>query len=482
MFDRNRLLFYAVGITLIYLFPLQAQQRLDVAGMGLGRATVAFARGTDALTVNPATIITNDTSTTLRFTIMPIGAMVGSSVFTIKDINYYFGGDGTLDASGHWNPRYLPPNERDKFVRMVDNGSIASQIETMPLGVVVTIPNGGAVGFSIVNSLQLQLRFPSNFSKIFNGYGGKEPLDLSGGLYNAILFTSYGLSYAQNVRAADTNRDFLNSSSIGLTVKFVRGALLQEIDRSNSAIITPFVPASWDSTYDWAIDLRYKAQQAGISPQEVGIENFTGFGGSTAGTGLGLDMGFWGTFTKPDSMGRQASFAVSLLDIGSISWSIATKSYNATVRDTIKGIAQISDEQIDRLKGIARTEHFNTLLPMRVRVGVAVPLGTTVWNIPITGVADYTQGLITTGINTTIPRLGIGVQFGEKGILGRVGLQVGGIEGLGISAGIGSNWETVNFDISVGSIRAMLGYASAHLFDYSFGMKFRLPMQKLQFF
>lgn len=461
---------------------LNAQNRLDIAGMGLGRATVAFARGTDALTINPANIFTPDTISSIRFTVMPVGAMVGSSVFSIKDINYYFGGDGTLDASGRWNPRYLPPQERDKFVQLIDNGTISAQVETMPIGVVVTVPNFGAVGFSIVNSLQLQLRFPTNFSKIFDGYGGKEPLDLSGGLYNSLLFTSYGLSYAQSIRAADTNRNFLNTVNIGVTVKLVRGFSIQEIDQSNTAKITPYIPETWDSTYNWAIDLRYKAQAAGISPQEAGIGNFTGFGGTSAGTGLGMDMGFWGTFTKPDSMGRQVSFAFSLLDVGSISWKTSTKSYNADVRDTIKGVAQLTDTQIDRLKGNARTEHFNTLMPIRFRLGVVIPLGTTVWEIPVTAVADYTQGLNTTGINTTVPRFGFGMQFGEKGIVGRIGFQAGGIEGTGISAGIGSNWETINFDISAGSVRALFGYASAHLFDYSAGVKFHLPLHKLRFF
>jgi len=480
MYGRN--IFLLLLFVLHFTAGLNAQHRLDVAGMGLGRATVAFARGTDALSVNPANIITPDSVSSLRFTVMPVGAMVGSSVFTIKDINYYFGGDGTLDASGRWNPRYLPPQERDKFVQLIDNGTISAQVETMPMGVVVTVPNFGAVGFSIVNSLQMQLRFPANFSKIFDGYGGKEPLDLSRGIYNALLFSSYNLSYAQNIKATDITRNFLYSVNIGLTVKLIRGYSIQEIDQSNTIKITPFIPSTWDSTYDWAVDLRYKAQQAGSSPLEAHLGNFTGFGGTTAGTGVGLDMGFWGAITKPDSMGRQASFAVSLLELGSVSWSISTKSYNADVRDTIKGVAQLTDAQIDRLKGNARTESFSTLLPMRIRVGVVIPIGSTVWSIPVTAMADYTQGLNIMGINTTIPRFGFGVQFGEKGILGRIGFQAGGIEGLGISAGIGSNWETVNFDISAGSVRALVGYTSAHLFDYSAGIKFHIPVHKLPFF
>ncbi len=483
MFVKKVLVIHLISILfLVCVAPLAAQQRLDVSGMGLGRATVAFARGTDALTVNPANIITNDTSLALRFTVMPVGVMVGSSVFSIKDINYYFGGDGTIDSGGHWNPRYLSPTERDEFVRMVDNGIIATQTETMPIGIVVNIPNFGSVGFSIINSLQMQLQFPANFSKIFDGYGGKDPLDLSGGLYNVLMFSSYGITYAQSIRSVDVNRDFLNTVNIGLTVKYIRGYSFQGVDKSNTAKITPFIPATWDSTYDWAVDLRYKAQQAGTLQQELSVGNFTGFGGTTAGSGIGLDMGFWGTFTKPDSSGRQASFAFSLLDIGSITWSTATKSYNADVRDTIKGIAQLSDEQIDRLKGAAHTESFITLLPMRFRLGVCIPLGTIVWGIPVTAMADYTQGLVTAGVNTTIPRVGVGFQFGEKGILGRIGFQAGGLEGLGVSAGIGSNWENVNFDISAGSVRALLGYASAHLFDYSLGVKFRVPVQSLLFF
>ena len=478
----GRTVFLIFILVICFTPSLNAQNRLDILGMGLGRATVAFARGTDALTINPANIITPDTVSMIRFTVMPVGAMVGSSVFTIKDINNYFGGDGTLDASGRWNPRILSPQERDNFVQLVDNGSITAQVETMPIGVVVTVPNFGAVGFSIINSLQMQLRFPSNFSKLFNGYGGREPLDLSGGLYNSLMFSSYGVSYAQSIRAADTNRNFLNTVNIGVTVKLVRGYSIQEIDRENTAKITPYIPATWDSTYNWAIDLRYKAQAAGISPQEAGIGNFTGFGGTSAGTGVGMDMGFWGAFTKPDSMGRQSSFAFSLLDVGSITWKSSTKSYNADVRDTIKGVAQLTDAQIDRLKGNARTEQFNTLMPIRLRLGVVIPLGTTLWEIPVTAMADYTQGLNTTGINTTVPRFGFGIQFGEKGIVGRIGLQAGGIEGMGISAGIGSNWETINFDISAGSVRALFGYSSAHLFDYSAGMKFRLPLHKLRFF
>lgn len=482
MLDRKVPVIYLICFIFCCLLPLNAQQRLDVSGMGLARSTIAFATGTDALTINPANIITSDTNLTLRFTVMPIGVMVGSSVFSIKDINYYFGGDGTIDSGGHWNPRYLPPAERDKFVQMVDGGIIATQTETMPLGIVINIPNFGAIGFSVVNSLQMQIKFPANFSRIFDGYGGKEPLDLSGGLYNTLQFSSYGVSYAQNIRASNIYQDFLNSANIGLTVKYIRGYSMQGIDASNTAKITPFVPVGWDSTYDWAVDLRYKAQQSGSLRQQLTVGNFTGIGGVTAGTGIGLDMGFWGALTKPDSMGRQASFAFSLLDIGSITWSKGTETYNADIRDTIKGVAQLTDEQIDRLKGVARTANFSTLLPMRFRVGVAIPLGTPVWGIPVTTMADYTQGLVTSGINTTIPRFGVGFQFGERGILGRIGFQAGGIEGFGVSAGIGSNWEIVNFDISAGSVRALLGYASAHLFDYSMGIKFRLPVGKLPFF
>lgn len=483
MFGSISLRFCIVALLLLSIRTLTAQQQLDISGMALGKAGVAFTQGTDALTSNPANIYRSDTSATLEWTLLSAGAMIGSSVFTIKDINFYFGGDGTVDQYGSWNPRYLSPSERDIFAQKVDNGTIAAQVETMPIGIVLTLPHFGTLGFSIVNSLQLQLQFPDKFSRIFNGYAGKERLELSGGSYSALMTSSYGVTYAQHWDFTDeSNRTYCTGLSFGGTVKLIRGMLLQNLDASNSATLTPYIPETWDSTYNWAIGVRYQARMAGSAPDELRIGNFTGFGGATAGIGMGFDLGLTTNLSMPDTNGRQAKLACSLLDIGWISWNSDSKLYRTDARDTIVGVTQVTNSQLDRLKGNALTGSYQTDLPMRLRLGVSVPLNPLLWDMPLTVMAEYTQGLNSTGANTTVPRIGLGMQVGDKGLLGRLGVQAGGVEGASITAGIGSNWETVNFDISIGSVRAALGYASAHLFNYSAGIHFRLPVAKFEYF
>lgn len=476
---------FLLGITFlltISICSLSAQQ-LDIGAMALGKAGVAFSRGTNALTTNPANIYRNDSSATLEWTVLSAGAMLGSSVFTIKDINYYFGGDGTVDVYGSWNPRYLSPTERDIFAQKVDGGTITAQVETMPIGIILTLPNSGTLGFSIVNSLQLQLQFPDNFSRIFNGYAGKERLELSGGMYSALMTSSYGVSYAQKLTIPnEDNRAYFNSISLGATVKFIRGALMQHLDASNSATLTPYIPETWDSTYNWAVSVRYQARMAGSAPDELRIGNFTGFGGATAGVGMGIDLGCTANLTEPDSSGRQALLSCSLLDIGWISWNSASKTYSADAKDTITGITQVTNSQLDIYKGQAISGSLSTLLPMRLRLGVFVPLAQRLWDMPLCVVGEYTQGFTKTGATTTTPRIGLGIQIGDQGLLGRLGMQAGGAEGASFTAGIGSNWKIVNFDISIGSMRAALGYASAHLFNYSAGIHFRLPVAKFEYF
>ncbi|MBK9248447.1 MAG: hypothetical protein IPM69_10120 [Ignavibacteria bacterium] len=469
-------------ITVLYFLSmpsLTAQSQLDISGMALGKAGVAFTRGTDALSSNPANIYTSDTTYVLHWTIMSAGALIGSSVFTIKDINYYFGGDGSVDAYGSWNPRYLSPSERDIFAQKVDNSTIVAQVETMPIGIVLTLPNSGTLGFSIINSLQLQLQFPDKFSQLFNGYAGKERLEISGGQYSALMTSSYGVTYAQNMKISGVNRSYMNYFSIGATLKFIRGSLMQELDPSNSATLTPYIPETWDSTYNWAVNVRYQARFSGSAPQELSIGNFTGFGGETTGVGMGIDFGCTTNLTEPDSSGRQAMIACSLLDYGWISWNTTSKIYTSDARDTIVGVTQVTNSQIDKLKGNAQTGGFQTDLPMRLRFGISVPLRLRLLEMPLTIMAEFTQGLKSIGANTTNPRFGLGMQVGDKGLLWRLGMQAGGIEGLSISAGIGSNWKIVNFDISIGSVRAALGYASARMFNYSAGVNFRLPVSHL---
>lgn len=475
----------SLSLCLLALFAvhvtLQAQSQLDIAGMALGKAGVASSRGTDALTSNPANMFSADTIATLRWNVLSAGALIGSSVFSIHDINYYFGGDGTVDAYGTWNPRTLTPSERDIFAQKVDNGTIVAQVETMPFALIISLPGSGTFGFSIINSMQLQLQFPDKFSRIVSGYAGKERLELAGGYYSSLMMSSYGISFAQNLTIA-TDRTHLNSLTFGTTLKLVRGSMMHHLDAANSVTLTPYLPETWDSTYNWAVNLRYQAQVAGSAPQDLRIGNFTGFGGQTGGVGMGIDIGCTTNLTPPDSLGREVLLACSLLDIGWITWNPTSKTYTADVRDTIFGITQVTNSQLDSYKGDAVSGSFSSLLPMRLRLGLSVPLSTRLWDMPLTVVGEYTQGFTNTGATTTTPRIGLGLQIGDKGLLGRLGMQAGGMEGASITAGIGSNWEMINFDISIGSVRAALGYASAHLFNYSAGINFRLPVAKFEYF
>lgn len=462
---------------LVFTMPLFAQNRLDIPGLALGRATVAFARGVDALTVNPANLALSSSSATISFTIAPIALMGGSNVMNIKDLKFFFGGDGTKDLNGNPNPRYLNESERDNLLGLIDQGKIASQIESMPLGIVVALPDIGTFGFAIVSSFQMQTQFPDNFSKLLNGYAGKVPINLVNGLYSALLYSNYQLSFATSaINADDPNRPIFGKIAFGGTVKYIRGFAFQEIDPANSISIIPFIPSSWDSTVNWATRVQYKARSAGFDPTAFTLQNFVGFGGNAAGSGFGIDVGFWGNLSSADTLARQAAFAFSILDIGTIYWKQNTSSYSADLRDTVKGVTQITTEQLNRYKGAPDNSNFSSSLPTRIRLGITCPASAFDWDFPLTAMAEYTQGLNNIGVNSTKPRFGFGLQLADKGPTLRLGLQTGGLEGLGFTGGIGFVGSVVAFDLSAGSVPAVFSYATAHWFDYAFRFRFGIQL------
>jgi hypothetical protein len=195
---------------------------------------------------------------------------------------------------------------------------------------------------------------------------------------------------------------------------------------------------------------------------------FSGLFPSTAGAGVGLDLGVSGVLYRmkgdnEQGVGHDAVyFGMAVQDVGKVRWSKNTYVRSLVgVNDTLQS-GNLSNEQFKRYEGtLDKVVEYSTALPSVFRVGLAMNVG---------AYAPEMDGTLVIGIegeaplndipgNSVDPRLSIGADWGVNDWFAlRGGLSGGGVQSFGIGLGIGLRpYDWLTIDLGSSEIEGLFG-------------------------
>jgi hypothetical protein len=456
----------AVGLCSPLTQELYSQGKADYIGTSMANANTAYSSGTSALFTNPANLISTQ-NTGMELSIGSVGIMAGNSMMSLSEFNYYFGG---VQANGRTQARTLNNEERDVFLQKFDGGRVASQVDIAPIAFTMPLSSTTTIGAAIYTTVQGNMIFPEQFSVALSGSAGAVPLSLSDISFSAMAYSAYQVSVAHEIFNSKSSTTTTSIRS-GVSIKYLQGLYYSGSGDNQSITLTPFTPAGFDSTKSWAMNVRSRIMQAGTSSE---LSPAMLFGSGSVGSGIGFDIGTTVSFTDND--GSFTNFSIAITDVGSIGWKGKESVIN--VNDTLSGVANVNQTYFDRYQPKESATDFTTSLPMRLRIGTSNRWANILGEgHHITGVFEYTQGLNCIGANTQLSQVGIGAEISQSGFIPafRAGLRIGGFSGTQITTGLGwMIYNTVGFNLSLGSITPVLSSGSTSWIDGGCGIVVRL--------
>ncbi len=312
-----------VGLTLVFLGgeAVEAGERTSIQGIGMGRTSVASARGIDAVGVNPANLA-RPLDGMVSIALSPVAVSVGSDFLNYDLYTRYFTGVAT--DSGRIGYSLSDSDKReilDAFPGSV--GHAVAEAEARPLGVAVSLGDLGTVALTMTDRVAGVITLPSSYVEfLFYGNPPGSVYDFSQTTGVGFWSREYALSYGMNLPSPV----FLRSLSAGASLKLVHGFAYYELEHFKSTLTTSAYGA-----LDGTIDLL--ARGAGLDPGGSSSTRVSPFP-DVAGSGFGLDLGVAGELTD------FLRFGIGVTDIGSMTW-------DANVRQTIATGAIHLDNPLD---------------------------------------------------------------------------------------------------------------------------------------
>ena len=182
---------------------------------------------------------------------------------------------------------------------------------------------------------------------------------------------------------------------------------------------------------------------------DVERKSNVGLFNTPAGTGLGIDFGFYAELNKAWSI----AFAVT--DLGSINWNKGTVEYNSTGSYVLEDITDetLVDSLTDAITGEGQfTESFRTKLATAMKLGVGFQLDKFLkGNFPGTMSIEfnYHQGFNELPANSKIQRFSLGTEWAPVGWFKfRTGLSTGGYDKFNWALGVGFDSGLIDFDFA----------------------------------
>lgn len=433
---------------------LSAQPYSNPVGTALGGAGAISAQDVDAIASNPALMIpqiplktaftttTQSTSTALIFTLGAVGGVGGESALNLSEISTYF---RRVDAKR----RVLSDEELRTVSSRLDGSRIGARADATLLAAVLQTPVGAfALSASVHGDAGVKL--PQGLGQLLQGYDAAQRLSITG--LNALAY-SYGnlqLGYANYIITPDVadSTSTLASLRVGGAVQYLVGYAFEEVSSARLDLAPIPVNDFPTTSYNIRANLDYTVRSAGTALLTRGQapKDAASLLNAAAGSGFGVSLGAAASLRLPGSKRDAWKIAVSLTDIGGITWSSA-RFARVSFQDSIKSIVPLATDStyLQRLRDTAdRKQSVSRGLATRLHIGFAFDYGA-YFDLPMPLVLNvqYTQGLSESGFNTTAPRLTLGMAWENRGWLPsvRTGVAVGGQEGILWSAGLGWNVE-----------------------------------------
>jgi hypothetical protein len=411
----------------------------DARNYGMAKTANAVSRGVFANGINPANIIAFPSNNLEISTIIPFPSLSvkgGTNFISIDDINYFFGG-----VNGQ--ARYLDANDKQRLMDLFAGGGTGGLSVTLNLFMISIIPDPsiGAFSFAVNDVAAFKCTIPSAFADIaLNGNPTGKVFNFNEFDLKSWYLRSYSLSYAR--RIFSTTEFPFNVISAGVTVKYVQGFSYAGTDKVNSSVSTG-TSGQIQGTADYrgysafSNNFGVKYDFDPVKPKS----DFSMFP-EPAGTGLGFDLGLSASF------GEEWKLALSLTDLGKITWNQHAAQFTATGSiyiDDLTNEAQ-RDSLKDKFVGKSRKiDSFDTNLPTALRFGIARYFGKDFFLS-----ADYNLGFNDMPGNSTKGRFSLGMEWKPMAWIPylRSGLTFGGFYGFGWAAGLGFDINILEINIA----------------------------------
>lgn len=425
----------------------------DAKNYALGGTNATSARGVYAIGVNPANLAIRGEHSIEISSLLPIPSLnisAGNDFITINDYQYFF--SGVTGTNGQVNGRYLDNSDKGKFLSLFDQGSMVnSNISTTLLSISIQSSNDvGAFGFAIQDWSSAQFSLPKQVFELFL-YGNKlgKTYELNDLDAKAWYLRNYSLSYAKDL--SELFPDAFKFISAGLTLKMVQGFFYAGVDKMSTTL---------ETQNDYNILVNGNSKMLVSSSPSFGIvydfedenierESNAGLFNDPAGTGFGVDFGFYADLTKAWSI----AFAVT--DLGSITWKEGLAEYSSSSSFLLEDITDetLVDSLADAITGTGKyTEAFSTSLSTAMKLGVGFKVHKYLKeNFPgeLNLEFNYQQGFNNMPSNSKDPRFSLGAEWLPLGWLSvRTGLSFGGYDDFNWAFGLGFDSGIIDFDFA----------------------------------
>ena len=384
--------------------------------LALSGSMTALASGVDAARYNPANLGLQGNSS-LQIELLSAGFNVSNNSFTLDDYNKYTG--ATLSAS---DKAYILGQIPKEGLNLKANAEAAAM--SVGLGKFVFSVSGvGAVDANLNKDI---------IELMLNGNTFADSVVVTGSYSDGIAYAQAGLSYGRLLYEQGT-RQF----SVGATVKYIRGIGVEEIIKFEGLAST---------------------QQTGFQGNGEIIART-----ATGGSGYGLDLGAALKFNHNYTIGVRFENV-----LGSIKWNKNTEEHGTTFSFDTLTINNAGDSAIVSNDYSIGIPSFSTRLPTVMNLGVANTSGKLRWGI------DWEQGFKRTAESSTKPRLSIGIEWLQLGLLPlRLGYASGGGRGDSFSFGSGINLSPFYLDLAAVTGKNISLYSAQGLkLAFSTGMRF----------
>lgn len=446
----------AAGVALLIMTgESPATDRVNIRGMGMARASVASSRNFDAVGINPANLAFpgNDIFT---FTILPLGAYVGTDFLTYEIYSKYFtNGTSLID---------LPESDKQAILSSFHGpmGTSHAEVAARLFGLSLRTDKSSSIVFTVDYSLIGAADIPREYADLLmHGNVPGSTFDVDGLAIQAYWARLYTLSFGSLLPAPA----FLEWLAGGVSVKLVQGYGYYEIQNLNASLT-----ANEQGLLSGGIAWDSRSASTG------GIKNPAGdLFQNPAGYGLGVDVGISGGIT------RDVSFGIAITGIGWIDWKRDVEQVRS---DTIA-----ADESPDVFKSVrtlansvsgTKTEQpFSSQLPRLLRVGVAAQIdrlaGAGAFPGELLLAVEYMDGI---GPNSPLlekPRLALACEYKPVRWLPlRTGVAFGGNGNAQVAFGFGLFSAQLDVDIGTEDLSWLFKGKSFSTGSLGFGFRFRV--------
>ena len=464
--------------------------RVSGRTVGMARTFTASSRGLDALGLNPANLALDDRGSTVTFEVAPFGFRAGSDFINYQIYQDDFTGVDSLDANGKPTgvrvAKLLSQSDKDAILGLFPGGISHTHFnfDVTEFGLTVQSKTLGGIGFCVSDRVGVNLDLPEGYLRmLLNGFpetGATYTLDNTS--IKASWLREYNLSYA---RILPIELPWAKDIAVGIGIKYVQGFGYSATDHyiGNIQVVPTIVPADTGNVLgsepiSGSVDfLQFESNANSVSVDQSKVKlsnNVSDFMSKPAGRGIGFDFGVSAEVIQA------LRVALSITDIGKITWDQNTKAIVGNAKFSISDIINQQDSLKNVFKGETRdTTSFTSSLPAAMHIGAAFQVDKASFFSHFPGqlliAADVNVGFNEEPGNTKTPRYSLGTEYRPVNAFPiRTGISIGGQEGFNWSLGIGINTPVWDLDLGTQSIALLTNPNSFRNASFTLGMRFRI--------